>query len=116
MSFKPIDHADEELKGILNENGYEGSENGYEESENEKARTKNPIIKEMLRKRKLLERCKPPLNCRNFPPPPPPPSAIAIAAAATGGKRKKSKNNRKYKNKNRKRRQTKRINKRNKKV
>jgi hypothetical protein len=115
MSFKPINKDDEELneelEGILdddNENGDEGNE-----------RPENPMGETLrLRKRKMkssnVSSCKP-SECRNFsPPPPPPPPAIAIAAGA-GGKRKKSKNNRKYKNKNRKRRQTKRINKRNKK-
>lgn len=115
MSFKPINKDDEELneelEGILdddNENGDEGNE-----------RPENPMgetlrLQKRKRKSSNVSSCKP-FECRrNFTPPPPPPPAIAIASGS-GGKRKKSKNNRKYKNKNRKRRQTKRINKRNKK-
>ena len=115
MSFKPINKDDEELneelEGILdddNENGDEGNE-----------RPENPMgetLRLQKRKRKSSNVSCKPFECRrNFTPPPPPPPAIAIASGS-GGKRKKSKNNRKYKNKNRKRRQTKRINKRNKKV
>ena len=114
MNFKPIKY-DEELKELENLLKEDDSENGDEGNE----RPKNPMgetLRLQKRKRKSSNVSCKPFECRrNFTPPPPPPPAIAIASRS-GGKRKKSKNNRKYKNKNRNRRQTKRINKRNKKV